>query len=854
MRRSRKYINPGSEPKTNNPNVVRKDIDLHEALVKNKITDIDIESFYNLPDNAKQDLFLKLALSKPNSVIKGNENPKGQTIQENQYGLFLNQVLDPITIDSEEKQKEKVVFQKAKQQVSKPKVAPKSQANVVVPKNTDKFSSDEELLKAFEKQNIQIGLPYVKRPITGTNVYPSGQYPQTHSRRVEGSARNGFRGRNVPNIILNKVGSSSEKVVRPWQTLDDDDKVSKDLYQALEELSMAKYYDDFEGIKDVVPKSFLTDSIPKYLNKGETYIPPSYYEDLKSDATKINKKVSKATSHFLDEGYKHLPKLFGASNSKTTKKDSGKEVSKTTLSYDYGGVVSSQKVHTMKRIKKYGMGSTISSVGSLLPGPYGMVASGVGSVLSLLENNTGLPAVNENFMAQKGKQIVMDLGGEVPTLVEKDEVVRTPSKAAFKVEGGTHDSGNDTLIMAEPGTEVYSSQITVKGKTMADLEEERMERSAGRLRRMKKIMKKLEEQPDNFMIKAGASRESKRIEGEEMKDRDERLAHMEVQEILGSLEDQDMGKGGRVRMGCGGRVKKAAMGDTVGGIDPGKAAKLKRINDLKMINPQEAEIMAAYEGFSVGNDGEYFIGDRVGTDMATGPSEFKDKQVFDDASFEGEDPAASGKSDGSSDPYKNAARVQGYSNAAAMVLGALNYKPIPDFSTGYGQRGLAENAKTMSTAAIERDMRESDLSSSRASGLNTIRNSSRGANEYLAKALGLESTVQDKLGDSSNAYVKQINESLGQRGRLFDAQDTVTMKGRETQFTEQEKLDDNMIENFATATKDIGLTEQQTALYDVIKSGGMDPESLRAAIMGMLGQRTGTSRSSRTRSSTRTSS
>ena len=507
----------------------------------------------------------------------------------------------------------------------------------------------------------------------------------------------------------------------------------------------------------------------------------------------------------------------------------------------------------MKRKRKYGLGSTIATAGSLIPmDPASKAAvTAAGSILTLMEDNSGLPEVNQNFMTKRGGQIIMDLGGEVLAYVEKDEVVRTKNEG-FRVGGGTHEDGNDTLLLADPGTEVYSNQISVKGKTMADMEEERMQNSMSRARRMKKIMKKLEKDPENFMVKAGAHREIERIKMQEKKDMEERLRHMEVQEILGEGEQEEMASGGRLRLGCGGRIKKMALG---GDIDPAKARVLKRVNEMKIYDEAGAKDLADMYGFYDDGTGNYIMDQPGQTSVASQASNHTvagtNVPTFDDAVGDaGGEAGGSGEGTGGKnqyDPYVAAARTQGYSNAAATVMSLLNYKPIPDFSAGYGQRGLAENSKAMSTAGIERDMRESDLASSRAGGLSTIRNVSRGANEYMAKALGLETTVQDQAAEVSNQYVKNINDTIGRRGQLFDAQDQFMSRGRQTQFDEQEKADDNLIENFATSAQDIGLTEQNVALYKTLQDTRKNPESFKRALeILMFGKNGASSKTSST--------
>jgi len=490
-----------------------------------------------------------------------------------------------------------------------------------------------------------------------------------------------------------------------------------------------------------------------------------------------------------------------------------------------------------------GMGSSISGIGASLPVDPATKAAimGAGALFDLIDNNNDLPEVNQNYMTKPGRRLIMEMGGEIPAYVEKDEVVRSPNGKIQRVGGGTHDSGNDTLLIADENTDVYSNQISIKGKTMADHEEERHERSEERKKRILKLTQKLSKQPDNLFVKNGAVREIKRLTAEELEDRMERETHMAVQELLNDSEAaKEMAMGGttrRRRLGCGGRIKKMAMGGVPKSV-------IDRINQMVDLDPEGSRLMAEQYGLSQLEDGTYGY-NPPGMTSYKNAVEIPTQQyrkieqpevpaplTTDDQLSTGTPPGTGGGG-GKTDMYKTGVNIQGYTNAAALIGNMLERKPIRDYSVGYGDRGLDTNTKTLGVAAVNRDASEADIVRGGASALNTVRNQARGASQFLANALAVESSMQDKMSQVGSNYVTQEAGILDKRAGLYDKQDQVKMQGQKTQFDEEEQATDNFWTQAAIAGKDIGLTEQQKAMYDKIKTTN-DPETFRTLLNNLL--------------------
>jgi len=106
-------------------------------------------------------------------------------------------------------------------------------------------------------------------------------------------------------------------------------------------------------------------------------------------------------------------------------------------------------------------------------------------------------------IANKGKSVydVFAYGGntsKVPVEVEGDEAFELPNGKAGMFKGPSHEEGGIDVDLPE-GTDIFSDRISIDGKTMA-------ERKAGRERKLKSFIKKLDKNSSDKILKNTVSR------------------------------------------------------------------------------------------------------------------------------------------------------------------------------------------------------------------------------------------------------------------------------------------------------------------------------------------------------------
>lgn len=449
--------------------------------------------------------------------------------------------------------------------------------------------------------------------------------------------------------------------------------------------------------------------------------------------------------------------------------------------------------------KKYGFGSVISSVGAVVPDPVTkaiLIASGIG--INFAEDAMKKQKLNASYRIQDGVASQMETGGEVDALVERGEVVK-PSDGSkpYLVKGGSHESGNDTKISEPPGTEVYSNDVSIKGKSMAEYESSRMRKEKKMIKRLEKLSEMKGEATMSAPVANMIQWETKNIMEELSDISEERNAHMAVQQILFNASQHkdtpEMGKGGKMRKyEVGSNITPSSIQEMLAMLNADKR--------YSVLDDQAREQLAAQIGASVDpNTGKYFMN-------STDSSGYR----YDDATLPVKSEVASDKNTNlpgnSGSGSVTAKDIYGYADLGALAINLLNYKNEPNYYEGYGDRGLATNSLTMDVIGANRD---SQLRRSRL-GRNTsayaIRNASGSTNQYLANMAANDAVYNENEQAISQNYDNQIAQALSNRTNLLNNQDSVLANSRTRLYDSKERRWDNVTSQFAKAVKNAALS------------------------------------------------
>ena len=160
-------------------------------------------------------------------------------------------------------------------------------------------------------------------------------------------------------------------------------------------------------------------------------------------------------------------------------------------------------------------------------------------------------------------------GGRVPVEVEGGEVAETPQGELLDFDGPGHENGGIDADL-EPGTEIFSDRIKIKGKSMAD-------RKVKRERKEMTLEKLLSKNPTDALTKNAQKRTKETHAIQENFDKS-------VQEIVSSIEQLQQ------QFAYGGEVENYANGGTVDPDPPTKRAKLlARLQSLNIAMDHTAD-------------------------------------------------------------------------------------------------------------------------------------------------------------------------------------------------------------------------------------------------------------------------
>jgi hypothetical protein len=157
--------------------------------------------------------------------------------------------------------------------------------------------------------------------------------------------------------------------------------------------------------------------------------------------------------------------------------------------------------------------------------------------------------------------------GKVPVEVEGDEVAETPDGNMMEFKGPSHEQGGIDADL-EPGTEIYSDRIKVKGKTMAD----RKKKREGKKQTLESLLSK---NPTDALTKNALKRTEQVNAIQEQFD-------TTVQNVVSGIESLQ-------QFSYGGTVDMYATGGMVGDPPTKRAKLLSRLQGLGIAADQTPE-------------------------------------------------------------------------------------------------------------------------------------------------------------------------------------------------------------------------------------------------------------------------
>jgi hypothetical protein len=155
----------------------------------------------------------------------------------------------------------------------------------------------------------------------------------------------------------------------------------------------------------------------------------------------------------------------------------------------------------------------------------GGAAMGIG--MNMFSGAGGFGALKTDIGKLTAPKAAMGTGPQgasgVPIETEEGEVLETPEGQITQENGQKHTEGGNQKVVA-PGTTIFSDQIKVEGKTMA-------ERKLAREKNMKRLSKAVERDASDALAKNTLKQTSEKYKIEEQQD-------LEVQEYASKLDDQ----------------------------------------------------------------------------------------------------------------------------------------------------------------------------------------------------------------------------------------------------------------------------------------------------------------------------
>ena len=387
----------------------------------------------------------------------------------------------------------------------------------------------------------------------------------------------------------------------------------------------------------------------------------------------------------------------------------------------------------------------------------GMASSTFGDT----ENTTGLPlgmltntVIGELFQSNDKSYTVpntpvMAMGGEVmgKAKVEKGEIVDPPNGEAVEIGGGTHESGNDTTIVAPEGTDVFSDRIQIDGKSLAERKKTRDRRVKKLQNKMGKLSEKMDEEALDALKRGVNERNFEAVLADMLQELFEEESDKEVQEAVNQGQQVP-------EMAYGGTIKKYPYGTGTNGLF-----------DLSFIP-------------GVATPDPNAMGHRYTAGMGMGPTATQPAAapVFD--SLPPPDGAAGAGGDRLLNIWGEAGSLTNiFSPTAMTLLHRAGATSNPNYMQGFGAEGLRTQGKQFGTLAGSRDSRLRDID--RGVAGQRARNQSGSRSINTARALDMATTgqAQSMRGRVHADYGQQISQLFGQRAGMQNQVDSVRRQG-----------------------------------------------------------------------------
>ena len=330
--------------------------------------------------------------------------------------------------------------------------------------------------------------------------------------------------------------------------------------------------------------------------------------------------------------------------------------------------------------------------------------------------------------------ITAKYGGKVPVEVEGGEVAETPTGKFIEFEGPSHEKGGINIALP-PLTEIYSKEIKLDGKSLADRKKERENKE----KRYSKQANQGDALGENTL---------KRVrQTNDIRDRFDKA----IPVIISILKRQDNISAEKYE--DGGSVLDLKVADPLDMLkkasktfDP--LAPLEKVKDFEMQGNQPA--MKSY--------GDLKKNKRINISDTFGMTP-------------GDLLGIAGNLYQSIAPYRNTLRSRAEDN------------PNVNTYKGFGQDALKANEEAMQYAQGILDNMMQDIELSSTSARRSLRNSASGINTIRALDIATESNKNKAQRDAYNQFAQIVMNNLQQKAQLENIQDEAVMRGEERKNT-----------------------------------------------------------------------
>lgn len=487
------------------------------------------------------------------------------------------------------------------------------------------------------------------------------------------------------------------------------------------------------------------------------------------------------------------------------------------------------------------VGGVLTTAGSFVPDPLTKaILMGSGVAVSGVTKMYNDQQLNDNYFPRSGRRMYMQNGGVVP-VVERGEVVKRPNGEAYKVGGGSHESGNDTEINEPEGTLVFSNDLKIGGKSMADYEVSRIRREKRILKKIEGITEKIEDNAHSAIEANGGKLRYEKALAELMEINKERQGHLMIQEAANMADKQQSNSDTEVpEMMYGGKIKKKyGKGTPPGGISYVKMLEILGLSDAgKSIPDFSTNALPTYDDRFLGQRDPVVVdplpilqGGVTMQSRSVTPSQ--STYSYDDKINASPYSAPEQKTTNKSS-YED---LYGAADAIGFGVNLLNNPDEPNFFSGYGDEALALNSMVLDSAAVEKARRDTEIGLASQSARNRIRNSGLGVGQYLANMSATDLQAESQRDRSTSAFMSMVNNILSGRGNLANNQESVQAQAEARLFDSKERRWDNITSNLAKVLKNtalVGARKEGVDISTYSTDGSVDKDYIIGLLSNLL--------------------